>query len=385
MTSRILALVTIAVATGACAKKKTNDAAPLSENIVYGVEFAQAKLAWRDGSHRVMIGFTDELNQSDEGVDKFTVAKFCDRVAGARTEAPVVHLVWSGSVDAKGRPSAGFLGNGIDDLNEDPFRIAECAGGTTQAVESDASDMDLSTLAVTKALEGTALLEYVTDEPDVAKSVTVTIATATADGETTQDVALPTAPAADSLTAESDANKDIPADELVEVPAPTKSNVSPKAQFSQADGNPRRVRVNLLGLVDPTTGGTIQLEANKTVFVSEDGSREQKGLKVTQSAANALPVDLVFVIDNSGSMGEEADKVADKVKAFAAALAAKGIDARFGVVGIDGDVTGAVNLTSRDGLDDYLGRSSGTSRTIGFGGDDASALEEAAKTFDLAE
>jgi ABC-type sugar transport system substrate-binding protein len=167
------------------------------------------------------------------------------------------------------------------------------------------------------------------------------------------------------------------------VPTPVKKNLIPTATFSQTDGNPRRVRVNLLGLIDPTTNETVKLVANETVFVAYGDSRAKKGLKVTQSAGNNLPVDLVFVVDNSGSMGQEADRIAAKITDFATALTGSGIDARFGVVGINGDVTGGVDLTTVDALKSYLDKHEGTERTVGFGGANADALAAKAKSFDI--
>ena len=48
-----------------------------------------------------------------------------------------------------------------------------------------------------------------------------------------------------------------------------------------------------------------------------------QGIKVTPaSGGSSLAADLVFVVDNSASMGEEADTIANKIVAFTRHLAA---------------------------------------------------------------
>jgi uncharacterized protein YegL len=94
-------------------------------------------------------------------------------------------------------------------------------------------------------------------------------------------------------------------------------------------------------------------------------------------------VDIVFVIDNSGSMGEEADKVAEKIKDFAAKLVASGVAAKFAVVGFNGGITGALDFTDVAGIETYLNRDKGTMRTGGFEGPNADTLKDKAGTFSL--
>jgi hypothetical protein len=62
----------------------------------------------------------------------------------------------------------------------------------------------------------------------------------------------------------------IPADPGGVAPATTLNNIKPAAQFSLDESDPRRVRVNLLGLIDPTTQKPIEFLYNETVFITED-------------------------------------------------------------------------------------------------------------------
>jgi hypothetical protein len=186
-----------------------------------------------------------------------------------------------------------------------------------------------------------------------------------------------------------DTNTNIPADPVnVTPPTPTKNNVQPTATFS-AQGE--RVQLNVQGLVDPTTQQPITLyynsenPASSNIFVQQNGVT--KGLMVTKvGSGTTLKADVVFTVDNSGSMGEEADVVAAGIVNFANALASSGLDVQFGCVGYDSYANGAINLTTAANLSTHLNRSgyTGTSRTYGFSGSDASTLETNASNFGYA-
>lgn len=168
-----------------------------------------------------------------------------------------------------------------------------------------------------------------------------------------------------------DQNTDIPADPTgVTVPTPTKNNVLPSASFTTAGS---RVKLNLLGLIDPTTNQPLTLSydaANpqaSNIFVEEDGVVQ--GLKVSKvGTGNVLTADIVFLVDNSGSMGDEADSVAASIVAFATFLQASGLDVKFAVVGYDSYPNGGINFTNAQTLSAYLDRETGTSRTYYFAG-----------------
>ncbi|HXF99421.1 MAG TPA: vWA domain-containing protein [Bacteroidota bacterium] len=180
----------------------------------------------------------------------------------------------------------------------------------------------------------------------------------------------------------SNLNADIPPDPGGSAPATTINNVVPSASFARTPGNESRIRINLLGLTDPTNGQPINYVANQTVFVTEDGVL--KGIRISSAGGTTtLTADVVFTVDNSGSMGEEADSIASKIIEFVNYLQASGLDLRVGVVGYNGRVTGAMNLTTGSALNSYLTRTGfiGTSRTVGFGGSDSARLESVAATF----
>lgn len=189
----------------------------------------------------------------------------------------------------------------------------------------------------------------------------------------------------------------IPGDHKAE-PNPTVSqtNISiPNVQYStETDGDDVIVRLDMTGVQDPETlewlrligtggeGGEVQ-----NVWVEVDG--KPKGIDVyntidDEEDANVAAVknDFVFLVDNSGSMGEEADAIARDIVAWAQVLN-QSLDVNFGVVGYDGCIHGAVDLASYEVLSSYLNDRgyTGTSRTHGYVGDNASSLEAAASSY----
>ena len=186
-----------------------------------------------------------------------------------------------------------------------------------------------------------------------------------------------------------DQNTDIPGDPTgVNVPTPTKNNIIPSASFSAAGS---RVKLNMLGLIDPTTNLPLALSYNSSnpqasnIFVEEDGIVQ--GLKVSKvGTGNILTADVVFLVDNSGSMGEEADSVAISIIEFANFLQASGLDVKFAVVGfsVSGRINGGINFTNAQTLSSYLDRNTGTSRTMDFAGSDSAALDARANNFGYA-
>ncbi len=185
----------------------------------------------------------------------------------------------------------------------------------------------------------------------------------------------------DEGPASSNNNADIPPDPGGSAPATTINNVAPSAAFGKTAGNENRIRINLLGIIDPTTGSPINLIANQTLYVTEDNVL--KGIKVSTPTGTAtLLADVVFTVDNSGSMGQESDSIAARIIDFVNFLAASGLDLRVGAVGYDGRVRGAINLTTAAALSAYLNRPGfiSTGRTRGFSGADSARLETAAAT-----
>jgi hypothetical protein len=186
-------------------------------------------------------------------------------------------------------------------------------------------------------------------------------------------------------------NSDIPPDPSnITVPTPVLNNLIPAATFARTGGNPGRIRVNLLGLVNPITLQPIDLfadynESEYNFYLEEDGIL--KGLKLTKvSTSTVLTADIVFTVDNSGSMDEEADSVANSIIEFADFLSSSGLNVRFACIGysVSGYVNGGVNFTTKTALQQFLNRpyyDTGTYRTMGFFGADSADLEMAASGY----
>lgn len=158
---------------------------------------------------------------------------------------------------------------------------------------------------------------------------------------------------------------------------------NPSTSVEEVDGLPV-IRIDLTGIKNAEDVDWMRLYGMadievQNVWIEIDG--KPKGFIVYNNADNAgtenIPVDIVFTIDNSGSMSQEADAVARDIQAWAEELVNSGLNARFGVVGYDGAIVGAMNITSVDALSEYLNYSSGVNRTRHFGGDDAAQLQAA--------
>lgn len=161
----------------------------------------------------------------------------------------------------------------------------------------------------------------------------------------------------------------------------------PNVQLITSDGV---VTMDMTGVQDLINGGWLKLYGteldNQNIWIEVDDV--PKGIVVVNndenngSAAKRM-VDLVFCVDNSGSMSEEADKLASEIVLWATKLSRQNLDIRFGCVGYESGVNGALNLTGLSEINAYLNRNgmTGTSRTYGFSGSDAITLESAAKNF----
>ncbi len=173
---------------------------------------------------------------------------------------------------------------------------------------------------------------------------------------------------------------DIPSDSYAD-PNPiivgTPTATLPNIQYSTVDEDGTAVfRIDMTGVRDRNTLEWLRLygtgDRRQNVWLEVDGT--PKGIKVYNTADEAegrdVPVDLVFLVDNSGSMSEEADAIARDISDWATRLNAGRLDINFGCVGYDGAITGALNVTTSDNLSKYLNRtgSSGTNRTVGFEG-----------------
>lgn len=165
----------------------------------------------------------------------------------------------------------------------------------------------------------------------------------------------------------------------------------PNAQCTVKTENGYAVmNVDMTGVWDDAAGdwmklyGTAYKGQGQNVWLSVDG--EQKGIDIYNNSENegrAILADIVFLVDNSGSMSEEAEAIARDIRNWTTKLSESGLDVRFGCVGY-GDsehaIDGALNMTTVDGLQAFLNDGgSGTYRTHHYGGTDAVALKSKAE------
>lgn len=120
---------------------------------------------------------------------------------------------------------------------------------------------------------------------------------------------------------------------------------------------------------------------NAWVYV-DDVLRPDLDIENCNSESN-IATDIVFLVDNSGSMSEEANAVASQIESWSQTLEASGLNVKFGIVGFaeTGYINGAINMTSANAIQSYLDRTTGTNRTVGFAGSDASQLQEYANSY----
>ena len=130
--------------------------------------------------------------------------------------------------------------------------------------------------------------------------------------------------------------------------------------------------------------GTAESDQNVWLELEET----PKGISVHNTADDededqVWAADLAFLVDNSGSMSQEADSVASSIIEWAENLESSSLDIRFACVGYNdnGRINGALNFTTADTLSTYLNRYTGTDRTVGFSGEDAATLSAGASAY----
>lgn len=123
-------------------------------------------------------------------------------------------------------------------------------------------------------------------------------------------------------------------------------------------------------------------EDGQNIWVSIDESPRGFGWEPISEESKMI-ADVVFVVDNSGSMNQEADAVANSIIKWANQLEAANIDLRVGCVGysISGTINGAYDMTTTYLLSTYLNRTTGTARTVGFDGANKAMLETKASNY----
>lgn len=141
--------------------------------------------------------------------------------------------------------------------------------------------------------------------------------------------------------------------------------------------------LHMTGIYDRGAGEWLRLygtnDRRQNVWLSVDD--DPKGIAVTnvadQMSQYTAVSDVVFLIDSSNSMGEEADAIAAGILDWAEGLNRLGIDLQVGCVGYGGDahaISGALNLTTPQLMSKYLDYGTGVERTKHFGGNDAESL-----------
>ena len=201
----------------------------------------------------------------------------------------------------------------------------------------------------------------------------------------------------DTIVLESGNTTGIPSDDLADENPEIGSSTTyiPNIQYIlETDGTDAIVRIDMTGIQDAHTLDWLRLigtaQNGQNIWLSVDG--HPKGILVYNNADEnednqTFAVDLVFLVDNSGSMSEEADAIARDIISWAQTLESSNLDIQFGCVGysVDGDINGAINLTDANTLGTYLNRTTGTDRTEGFAGLDALDLRNAAASYRVSD
>ncbi len=198
------------------------------------------------------------------------------------------------------------------------------------------------------------------------------------------------------------------------IPSDTRAGESPVIQpgeetfvmptsISAISRDPNNANIGRFNLAGINAGGEwLELlgtgEENQNVWLEINGKPKSvkviNGGEVVTRSRSTSPIakakaDVVFLVDNSGSMSEEANKVAAEIIRWSQKLS-QTMDVRFGCVGIDHNyINGALNITDANTLEAYLnaGGRTGTRRTYHYGEEmetppvDASALRAAAQNY----
>lgn len=110
------------------------------------------------------------------------------------------------------------------------------------------------------------------------------------------------------------------------------------------------VDVNLNSII--VSGEAITLDSSRfAIYVGKAGAATSEWtsvnfslVDVTVSSLATRPMDLVFIMDNTGSMTDVIKSVKDSISAFAISLEAAGTDVRFGIVSFGDDTSEASSL-----------------------------------------
>lgn len=174
---------------------------------------------------------------------------------------------------------------------------------------------------------------------------------------------------------------------------PDEANVNiPNVSFALGElGGSKVVNMNMTGIFIKETGEWLNLQGTKTdgqnIWLEIDGtprSIKAESLSTEMKSSGTALVDLVFLVDNSGSMSEEADLLAAEIESWSNKLETM-IDLRLGCVGYDGGyISGGIDMGVPSDLYAFLNREGyyGTSRTYGFEGSNAETLQGLVENYD---
>lgn len=161
----------------------------------------------------------------------------------------------------------------------------------------------------------------------------------------------------------------------------------PQPAFYVDENNEDILNMSLTGIQIPGTDEWMELfgtgHASQNIWVEVDGkpkaisvinsetvqAKSRGAVSRTASFVSQAKADVVFLVDNSGSMSQEADLVAQEILDWSSILS-QTMDVQFGCVGNAeaGNICGALNITDVNTLHAYLSANgSGTSRTKHFG------------------
>jgi hypothetical protein len=151
---------------------------------------------------------------------------------------------------------------------------------------------------------------------------------------------------------------------------------NPRFVIKYVPGRGYVLYVYMPGMKDPYTGEWIDYSdgsdgKSRNFYVDIDDDPQIIDIDEPEDEeGKRMKTDLVFLVDNSGSMSEEADYVANCILNWSQWLKDSGQDVQFGVVGfsVSGTINGALDLTTVERLSAYLnynGRT-GTDRTTSF-------------------
>lgn len=164
-------------------------------------------------------------------------------------------------------------------------------------------------------------------------------------------------------------------------------NVANPAIVVENEGGYDYISINLTGVWNEEAAEWLKLfgtgMTSQNLWVTVDDV--PKGVDVYNNSAEntkKLIADVVFLVDNSGSMDDEAEAVASSIMEWSSMLSESGLDLRVGCVGY-GDsykaVDGAINIGTPEEMNLWMQNNGyGTSRTHTFGGADAEDLRDLA-------